>query len=211
MLAKRIFRACGGTALAGLGLAVGLGAAGAEPLPFPSADFSLKANLPRGTIMDMAYSQGKMRIAVNNPDTPGSMVGIIDLTAHRMIMQSPQMPKVAVEIALPPEYVVGALAGTGTKGERSEVAGEPCNLWQVDPPADRKVGPTQACITDDGIALRTEAEIKGTNRVLYEVTSLTRGPQDPKLFQVPPGVKVMKMPQGKFGSILGKVAPAQSQ
>lgn len=203
MAAMRIFRACGGTTLTGLALALGLGTAIADPLPLPMTDFGLKADLPRGAVMDMAYSQGKMRVEMSKPDAPGSMVGIIDLKAHRMIMLSPQMPKVAVEIALPPEYVVGAMAGTGTKIGQSTVAGEPCNLWQVDPPTDRKMGPTQACITDDGIALRTEAEIKGTTRVLYEVTSLKRGTQDPKLFQVPPGVKVMKVPHGKFGSMLG--------
>jgi len=73
------------------------------------------------------------------------------------------------------------------------------------------VGATSACITPDGIALRTEAEIQGTTRVLYEVESLKRGPQDPGLFQLPPGVKVMKVPQGKFGSMLGIPGVAKSQ
>ncbi|WP_454914870.1 hypothetical protein [Xanthobacter sediminis] len=215
MVAMRIFRASGRTALTGLGFGLGIGLAGAlaDPLPMPTADFGLKANLPRGAVMDMAYSQGKMRVEVAKPQVPGSMVGIIDLTARRMVMLSPQMPKVAVEIELPPEYVVGAMAGTGSKVGRAEVAGEPCDLWQVDPPTDRRSGATSACITADGIALRTEAEIQGTKVVLYEVASLKRGPQDPKLFELPPGAKVMKMPQGKFGSILGipGTAPAKPQ
>ncbi|MFG1394151.1 hypothetical protein [Xanthobacter agilis] len=210
MLVMRFIRASSRAAISratwaglGLGLGLGLGTAIAEPLPFPTADFNLKANLPRNAVMEMAYSQGRMRVEMTKPNVPGSVVGIIDLNTHRMLMLSPQMPKVAVEIALPPEYVVGALAGTGSKVGRSEVAGESCDLWQVDPPVDRKLGPTTACITADGIALRTEAEIQGAKRTLYEVASLTRGPQDPKRFLLPPGVKVVKMPQGKFGSILG--------
>lgn len=215
MVAMRIFRGSGRTALTGLGigLGIGLGGALADPLPLPTADFGLKANLPRGAVMDLAYSQGKMRIEVAKPEMAGSMVGIIDLNARRMVMLSPQMPKVAVEIELPPEYVVGAMSGTGSKVGRGEVAGEPCDLWQVDPPTDRKVSATSACITPDGIALKTEAEVQGTTRVLYEVARLTRGAQDPKLFQLPPGVKVMKVPQGKFGSILGLpgAGPAKPQ
>lgn len=204
MMAMRIFRMTGRTALAGLGLGLSLGAAAsAEPLPFPTVDFSLKANLPRGAIMDLAHSQGRMRVEMTKPDVPGSVVGIIDLKARRMVMLAPNLPKVAVEIELPPEYVAGAMTGTGNKTGRSEVAGVPCDVWQVDPPVERKIGPTQACITADGIALRTEAEIQGATRTLYEVSSLQRGPQDPKLFALPPGVKVMKVPQGKFGSILG--------
>ncbi|MFG1477144.1 hypothetical protein V5F53_00600 [Xanthobacter sp. V4C-4] len=205
MAAMRVFRAAGGTTLAGmgLGLCLGLGSAVADPLPLPTADFSLKASLPRGATMDLSHSQGRMRVEVSKPEVPGSVVGIIDLKARRMVMLAPNLPKMAVEIELPPEYVAGALTGTGTKGGSSQVAGEPCDIWQVDPPLDRKIGPTQACITPDGIALRTEADIQGTRRILYEVTNLTRGPQDPRQFELPPGVKVMKVPQGKLGGMLG--------
>lgn len=184
-------------------MGLGCAAATADPLPMPTADFNLKANLPGGASMDMAFSHGLMRVDVNRPGAPAGIMGVIDLNGRRMFMMTPQMPKVALEIALPPEYVVGALAGTGTKTGTSEVAGEPCNIWQVDPPVDRKMGPTQACITNDGIALRTEAVIEGKTRTLYEVTRLTRGPQETKLFLLPPGVKVMKVPKGKIGAALG--------
>lgn len=196
----------GGLAVAALGLGLA-GPAAADPIPLPSSDFSLKANLPRGATMNLAYSSGHMRVEMARPDTPGTIVGLIDLKARRMVMMTPNLPKVAVEMALPPEYVVGAQTGTGSKVGHSQVAGEPCDLWQVDPPESRPdgshLGPTVACITPDGIALRAQTELKGTSQVLYEVESLARGPQDPKLFLLPPGVKVMKIPQGRFGHMLG--------
>jgi len=199
MLAPRFIRIPGCAALVAGALA-GASAA-AEPIPLPSADFALTAKLARGGQMELAHSQGRMRVEMSHPNAPGTMVGLIDLKARRMIMMMPNLPKMAVEVELPPDAVMGAQTGTGQRVGRSEVVGEPCDLWQVDPPPGRRIGPTIACITADGIALRTEAEIRGTKQQLYVVESLKRGPQDPQQFQLPPGVKVMKMPKGKLGGI----------
>lgn len=209
MLVRRVLQASnrGATRVLGLVpslvLGLGLGSACAEPLPLPTGDFALKAQLLRGGSMDLSHSSGRMRVEVSRPNMPDTIVGIIDLKASRMVMMMPNIPKMAVEVELPPEYVVGAIAGTGTKIGQSEVADQPCDLWQVDPPARRKITAAVACITPDGIALRTEAEINGQKRALYEVQSLTRGPQDPSRFQLPPGVQVVKVPKGKLGTLLG--------
>lgn len=175
----------------------------ADPLPLPSADFSLKADLKRGGTIDIAHSQGQMRVEIQKPNIPGSMVGIIDLKARTMVVRTPNLPNMAVEIELPAEYVLGALAGSGLRVGEDKVAGEACDLWKIDPQIKSALGPTTACITPDGIALRTEVEVKGAKQTVFEVTALARAPQDPKLFQLPPGVQVMKVPKGKIGSALG--------
>ena len=195
-----------------LGLAALFGsAASADPLPLPSTDFALTASLKRGGTMELAHSQSKMRVVMNTPAAKTPIVGLIDLTARKMVMMMPNVANMAIEIDLPPQYSVAALSGNGTRVGQDEVAGEACDLWQVDTPpnAQSKLNArdTVACITQDGIALRTEAEIDGKKQVLYEVTSLTRGPQDPKLFQLPADVQVMKMPKGKLGGALNLPIP----
>lgn len=179
----------------------------ADPVPLPTVDFALKADLRRGGTIDIAHSQGKMRVEITRQDVPGSMVGIVDLKARRMVVRTPNLPNMAVEIELPPEYVLGAITGSGLRVGESQVSGQACDLWKMDASAATRakpgIGPTTACITLDGIALRTEMEINGKKQVMFEATQLTRGPQDPKLFQLPAGVQVIKVPKGKIGAALG--------
>ncbi len=184
-------------------LGLGLSPANADPVPLPTTDFSLKADLKRGGTIDIAHSQGRMRVEIQKPNIPGSMVGIIDLKARSMVVRTPNLPTMAVEIELPPEYVLGALTGTGLRVGEDKVAGEACDLWKIDPQMKSALGPTTACITPDGIALRTAVEIKGTKQTVFEATTLTRGPQDQALFHLPPGIQVVKVPKGKIGSALG--------
>ena len=188
--------------LLALGLPLG-SPARADPVPLPTSDFSLKADLKRGGTIDIAHSHGRMRVEIEKPNIPGSMVGIIDLNARSMLVRTPNLPNMAVEIELPPEYVLGALTGTGLRVGEDTVAGEACDLWKIDPQMKSALGPTIACITPDGIALRTVVEIKGTKQTVFEATSLTRAPQDQKQFQLPPGTQVMKVPKGKIGAALG--------
>ncbi|MDI4656346.1 hypothetical protein [Xanthobacter autotrophicus] len=190
---------------------LGAGVACADPVPLPTVDFALSADLRRGGSMDLAHSQGRMRVEMVKPNVPGSIVGIIDLKARRMVVRTPNLPNMAVEIELPPEYALGILNGTGLRVGEGQVAGEPCDLWKLDAPLGAaggaamgaSVGPTTACITPDGIALRTEVEVQGKKQTVFEALKLTRAPQDPKLFQLPAGVQVIKVPKGKIGSALG--------
>ncbi|MEP9354918.1 hypothetical protein ABLE93_15120 [Xanthobacter sp. KR7-65] len=176
----------------------------ADPLPLPSTDFSLKADLKRGGSLDVAHSQGRLRVEIMKPNLPGSVVSLIDLKARSMVVRTPNLANMALEIDLPAEYALGIFAGRGQRiGEAQQVAGEPCDLWRVDPQVNSSVGPATACITPDGIALRTEVEIKGRKQTVFETTQLTRAAQDPKLFQLPPGVQVLKVPKGKLGAALG--------
>lgn len=175
----------------------------ADPVPLPTTDFALKADLKRGGTLDLAHSRGRMRVEIQKPNIPGSMVGIIDLKARSMVVRTPNLPNMAVEIELPPEYVLGALSGTGLRVGEDTVAGEACDVWKVDPQMKSALGATTACITPDGIALRTTVEIKGAKHTVFEATSLTRAPQDQAQFQLPAGIQVMKVPKGKIGAALG--------
>jgi len=65
------------------------------------------------------------------------------------------------------------------------VAGEKGDAWT---PKETAEGVSRvACITQDGIVL----EIKEGERVLWQATSVQRGPQDAALFGVPPGYQVI--------------------
>lgn len=179
---------------------LGLTPAAAEPLPLPTTDFALKAKLRSGAGLDLAHSGGRMRAEMTKPGIPAAMVGFIDLPERRITLLVPAMPNMAVETDIPLEYSVGALAADGARtGQSGVVAGEPCDLWQVPPQTGTGIGPTTLCITADGITLRTEAEIKGKTHSVYEVTQLSRSPQPPELFRLPPGLQVMKVPKGKGG------------
>ncbi|HYD88691.1 MAG TPA: hypothetical protein VEA80_14550 [Vitreimonas sp.] len=100
-------------------------------------------------------------------------------------------PGVAVRIddADAPQPLETAWAALGPKNTRTEglceVAGERGRLWR---PRTAVAGVERvACITRDGIVLKvTENDL-----VLWEATSLQRGPQDPSLFGVPAGYRMV--------------------
>lgn len=174
-------------------------AAFADPLPLPTTDFALDARMREAGTVKIAHSGGRMRVEMNNPKAPAPMVGILDLKGGKMVMMMPNLPKVAVEIELPQDYSIGAMTGNGIRVGTSEVAGEACDLWRVEVPNNVAAGPTVACITPDGIALRAEMEYQGKKQVTFEATRVARGPQDPKLFSLPAGVQIMKVPKNAGG------------
>lgn len=192
-----------GATLLAFGLASGPAPAMAEPLPLPQPDFQLKASLRGGGTLDLTHSQGKIRVEMSRAGVSSTIVGIFDLKGRRMLMMVPAMPNMAVEMDIPPEYAVGALVGEGQRtGGSATVAGESCDLWKVESRHASAIGPTTACITADGIALRTEVDNKGKPEVIYEVTSLTRAPQPPSRFLIPPGTQVIR-PKGGLGGLPG--------
>ena len=199
-LSAPVLPALAGAALSAAALC---GAALADPLPMPSVDFALTADLKRGGTLSLAHSQSRMRVEMTNPNVPTPILGLIDLNARKMVMLLPNVPNMAMEIDIPKEYSMGALSGNGTKVGESAVAGEACDVWKVESQANLASAATFACITSDGIALRTEVEVEGKKATVYEVTQLSRAPQNPKQFELPAGVQVVKVPKGKLGSALG--------
>ena len=67
-------------------------------------------------------------------------------------------------------------------------AGESGTEWEVAPPAgsaDTSAGQRSMCVTNDGIML----QMKMNGEVVFNTTSIRRGPQDPSLFTPPAGVQ----------------------
>lgn len=188
----------------GFALAVGLTVvpAQAEPLPVPSGDFSLKARLRDNVVMDLWHAGDRMRVTISGPRLPAAVVGIVDMRRGKMLMLMPDIPNTAVETNVPAAYGVAVLAGEGERTGTAQVAGEPCTLWRIES-AKALAGPATSCITQDGIALKTDVAIKGKPETVYEVTSLVRGPQPADLFRLPPGTQLLKVPPGAAGFLPG--------
>ncbi|OYX14090.1 MAG: hypothetical protein B7Z15_05150 [Rhizobiales bacterium 32-66-8] len=183
-------------------LLMGTPAARAEPLPTPKIDFALKAKLQDGATMDLAHSGARLRVRVTAPQLPAPVIALVDVPRSKMIALTPNMPKVALEADLPDRYRVAVLSGDGTPMGPSEVAGEPCVLWKINK-AQGFSTPAVACITPDGIPLRTDVDSKGKTVTAYEVTSLTRAPQDAALFRLPAGTSAIKVPSDAKGLMDG--------
>lgn len=167
------------------------GAAQAEPLPRPQVDYAASGTLAgRGTIL-VRHHAGKLRVDLKIDGLPGHTMGLVDLNTHRAVMTLP-VPgsKIAVETDFGADARFGQIAGEGTRTGASTVAGEACDVWQIKVPKVRT--PATACITADGITLRTEVAVSGKGREVMEIKKLSRAPQDAALFALPPGTNVVK-------------------
>lgn len=87
----------------------------------------------------------------------------------------------------PLETLWAALSASNARSVADcEVAGQPGHEWRPKRASTPDVERT-ACITPDGIVLR----LRENNRVLFEATSLQRRRQDPALFGVPAGYRMI--------------------
>ncbi|MBL8531769.1 MAG: hypothetical protein JNK94_08545 [Hyphomonadaceae bacterium] len=116
-----------------------------------------------------------------NPAQPGAAAPV-----------APPVAGVAVQIPnadapQPLETAWAALGGDHARHVgRCNVAGEAGHEWRPREAPQAGVERT-ACITEDGVVLR----VSEAGRVLWEATSLQRGPQDAALFGVPPGYQLI--------------------
>ena len=182
-------------ALAGLGLTP----ATADPLPLPTADFEATATTLGGATMTMHHSGDKARVEV---DVGISLTGIMDLKTRKMLMIGaiPGMSNMAMEVGIG-DASYGQVYGHGKRVGEDTVAGERCQLWEMDAAKanhDNKYvnGPVIVCLSQDYIPLRTQATVEGKLKTITEITQLKRVKQDPSLFVLPKDIKVMKMPKG---------------
>jgi hypothetical protein len=192
-----------------LGIAAILGAtsAPAEPVPLPTEDFQVKARMMDKGDITLHHHAGKTRIEMQMPGLP-EITGIMDLKARKMLMMGavPGMSNMAIEIKLGDGANYGQAIGNGHRVGTAMVAGENCELWQMDAAKDKKHGgPVTVCLSSDHIPLRTEVTMDGKPQVVMEATEIKRVPQDPSLFAVPADVHVMKMPKGLGEAIPGMV------
>lgn len=193
---KRTFRTIGITALA---LAAAGTATLAEPLPIPSSDYSTKGTMAGGMAVAYRHSNGKMRVEMKSPEMPQAMVGYFDIKTRMgvMVMSMPGMPPMAIETGLDGEGGAGVAGGNGQRVGSDRIAGEACDLWRFDAKtAEEKAMDGVACITPDGIVLRMVGTVQGKRQTIFEVTELSRAPQDMKQLTPPANLKPMQVPKG---------------
>jgi hypothetical protein len=198
---SRLSFSCAVIAVSGI---LSLGRAAAEPVPLPTTDFEATATTLGGATMIMHHSGDKARVEM---DVGITITGIMDLKTRKMFMIGaiPGMSNMAVEVGIG-DASYGQVYGSGKRVGEDTVAGEPCQLWQMDSAKaghDNKYtdGPVIVCLSQDHIPLRTQATIDGKLKTVTEITQLKRVKQDPSLFVMPKDVKVMKMPKGVGESI----------
>ncbi len=103
-------------------------------------------------------------------------------TPRRLAMQLSE-----ADTPQPLEVAWAALGASNVRAfGRCRVAGERGNLWRPREPIAPGVVRT-ACIAPDGIVLR----LMENDTVLFEATSVTRGPQQPSLFVIPETYQIM--------------------
>lgn len=175
----------------------GLREASAEPVPLPKIDFEARAKLLNDGALFIRHAKGKMRIDIEMPQFKEPATGFIDLERKRMVLVLP-IPGVqgtAVEVGFGDDAVFGQVIGEGTKLGNDTVAGEPCTIWKVSAGGQS----AETCLTEDNIALRTNATIDGKPRTVFEVTELKRQPQRPADLDPPSDLSIIKLPKGLKG------------
>ncbi len=176
----------------------GLAAARAEPIPLPTVDYQAKATMMGGSAVMIHHSGSKMRMEIQPHGLPATITGIMDFSTRKMIMIGavPGMNNLAMEIDIGKDASYGQVMGEGKRVGTATVAGESCELWEVESKAGFSGEPVTACLSRDNIPLRTEATFEGKRRAIMEVTELQRTRQDPALFALPANLQVMKLPKG---------------
>jgi len=96
----------------------------------------------------------------------------------------------------------GELAENSTRTGTCSVAGENGAEWTKTTTED---GTDTVCVTDDGIILRATDD----GNVVWETTSVQRGPQSAELFTLPPGVQAMDL--GSMGDAMNQALEAAKQ
>lgn len=151
------------------------------------------------------------------------VVMIRDGDKQRMEFNAPQGRMVVIHNGESGEQVALMTIGDRTVAMSGGVAGavsDPAENWNADMTARAtRVGPcagagqtgtewadaesnSSTCVTNDGIILSSTQD----GRQVWQTTSVTRGPQSPDLFVVPPGVEAMDM-----SAILGPAMQQQLQ
>lgn len=140
-----------------------------------------------GDTTELIMVRDGQRMRIETPDSivivnPEEALVISGEGRNRMAMRVDSLPIADVNAQWSGEF-----AASATRTGSCTVAGETGSEWSRTP--EGATTPTSACVTDDGIVLRGVED----GRTTWEVTSLTRGAQDPALFTLPAGVRVMDM------------------
>ncbi len=190
----------------------GMTGARAEPVPLPAVDFEATATMMGKGTFTLHHSGDKARVEMQMGPVP--VTGIMDLKTRKMYLLGaiPGMGNMAMEVGIG-DASYGQAYGSGHRVGEDTVAGEPCELWEMDSAKSEHEnrhfgGPIVVCLSNDHIPLRTEATVEGKRKIITQVTEVKRVKQDPSLLVLPKDVQVMKMPKGMgegiAGSMMGK-------
>jgi hypothetical protein len=132
----------------------------------------------------MRWLAGQQLLRVD-PPTPGLYMLVNYRTKHVAMVYTPDKQVMETDTASVGFPGASVAAGSFVRGSEDQVAGLACTNWATKDVAGE---PAEVCITADGVMLRAVA----TGRTLVQATSVTYGPQDPTLFQVPAGYTQVK-------------------
>lgn len=96
----------------------------------------------------------------------------------------------------------GELSENSTRSGNCTVAGETGAEWTKTTAQD---GTDTVCVTEDGIFLRATDD----GKVVWETTSVQRGPQSAELFTLPEGIQVVDL--GNMGALVNQAIEAAKQ
>lgn len=180
-------------------------AAASDRPPRPSGDFTLRGRtVPDGGEVRIAHHDGKVKIEVAPPAMPVSFTGYLDLATKRLQVLSvlPAVGRVAMEMPLPPEYVVVDMPPGSARAGRLAIAGESCEVWRG---TDKALpAPVEVCVTDDGVPLRSLSYTESGQKVMFEATGISRAPLAPDAVLLPKGVKVNRLPSALQNMMPGR-------
>jgi hypothetical protein len=132
-------------------------------------------------------ARGQHIVAIHNAATHQGYT-LMNMAGHQVAMQ---VDMTGAESQDPLAMWANTEGYTITRGGPCAGAGQTGSEW-TSTKAATDSEPAQShtvCATSDGIVL----QVRDGDRVSFQTTSVQRGPQDPALFNLPPGVQVMNM------------------
>jgi hypothetical protein len=145
----------------------------------------IRSGLNMRTEMDV---RGQHVVTIHNATTHQGYT-LMNMAGHQVAMQ---IDLTGVDSSDPLAALGNREGYTITRGGPCSGAGLTGTEWTSTKAADANGGAAEShtvCATSDGIVL----QVKNGDRVFLQTTSVQRGPQDPALFTLPPGVQVMNM------------------
>ncbi|HYG91076.1 MAG TPA: hypothetical protein VD978_33020 [Azospirillum sp.] len=170
----------------------------AADIPTPKVDYSAQVRLAEmEKPVTMRHKDGVMRMEMDMEGEPAVFLFDTRKGTGTMLLGG-EDGKMAMEVGAAGGPVRLPKAGSkdGTADARKtgtdRVAGHACNVWSYTDPATKATD--TACITDDGILLRSTATVDGKRTTVLEAISLDRKTQAAALFTVPTDYQRVSVP-----------------
>lgn len=163
-----------------------------RPPLFPTRDVAVTYRMTGGpqpgVEMSMSWLASGQRMRADMPGGMGFMVAdqqaqrsFMVMEAQRMIMDIPMAQAAGAQEAM--------RNARFTRGAGDTVAGTACTIWRYETPQQNGT----ACITADGVMLRSQASMGG-QQVSMEAVRVDYAAQDPARYERPQGYQTMQAP-----------------